>query len=155
MGGKTWFSFGLGIRLKYLSLSLSLSLRLRLDSVEKLSAFASSVFLFLFFFFFFFFGHAFESLRDKRHCYGYCSCIVHEQQPQCLTFPTLFSTSVGPVYCTWDPQISLFSNYFLLKMDPMVLFTHLKIIFVKVFFSFQFPAVSKRTLNINRELVIN
>ena len=70
-----------------------------------------------------------------------------------------------------DPQISLFSNFFIkneshefhfsatfsLKMSLTVLFTYLKIILLQYFsvfsFSFQFSAVSKRTLNMNSSSV--
>ena len=62
----------------------------------------------------------------------------------------LFSTSVGPVHYFRDLQ-TYFLVIFSLKMDLMVLFTHLKIILLPYFsvfsFSFQFSAVFKRTLN--------
>ena len=80
--------------------------------------FRSGVCIFLFFF------HVFW---DKFYCYDYCSCIVHEQQPQSLTCETIFSQSVHIVYCLRTHKF-YFSATFSLKMGPTVLFTHLKII---------------------------
>ena len=84
-------------------------------------------------FFFFFFSRVCETC-------GYCSCIVHEQQLQSLTFLTFFSQSVHTVHCLWTHKFH-FSAIFSLKMDPTVLFTHLKIILLQYFsvsiFNFQ------------------
>ena len=56
--------------------------------------------------FFFFLG---THLGDKFHCYGYCSWTVSV----IFDFSTLFSTLVGSVYYSWDPQTLLFSNFFI------------------------------------------
>ena len=98
------------------------------------------VYVFLFFCFF--------SRVCETCCY--CLCTVHEQQPQSLTFLTFFfSQSVHTVHYLWIHKFH-FSATFSLKMGLTVLFTHLKIILLQYFsiFSFQFLAVSKRTLNI-------
>ena len=39
----------------------------------------------------------------------YCAWTVAEN----FDFSAIFNTSVGPVYCSRDPQISLFSNFFI------------------------------------------
>ena len=61
----------------------------------------------------------------------------------------LFLWTVHGVQCSWTHKFH-FSVIFSLKMGPTVLFTHLKIILLHYFsvfsFSFQFLAVSKRTL---------
>ena len=92
------------------------SLRLRLDSADKFAF----VFCLLFFF-----SHVCETC-------GYCSCTVHEQQPQNLTFLTFFSQSVHTVHCLWTHKFH-FSTTFSLKMGLTVLFTHLKIILLQCF----------------------
>ena len=96
----------------------------RLDSAE-------SVYVWHFFFF--------TRFRNKFYCYGYCSCTVHEQQPQYLICQTIFSHISGSCALFTGPTNLTFSN-FLLKMDPTVLFTHLKIILLQCFsvFSFSF-----------------
>ena len=40
---------------------------------------------------------------------GYCAWTVAGN----FDFSAIFNTSVGPVYCSRDPQISLFSNFFI------------------------------------------
>ena len=94
--------------------------------------------------FFFFFSRVCETC-------DYCSCIVHKQQPQSLTFLTFFSQSVHSIYYSWTHKFH-FSVNFSLKISHTVLFTHLKIILLQQFsvfsFNFQFSAISKRTLNI-------
>ena len=62
-------------------------------------------------FFLFFFGSA-------RNC-----CQVY-----CEQFVVKSTMNSAPVRCSRVLQISLFSNFFPLKMSPTVLFTHLKII---------------------------
>ena len=60
-------------------------------------------------------------------------------------FSTNFQPHVGPVYFSRTHKF-YFSVTFSLKMDFMILFTHLKIILLRtLFFSFQFSAVSKQT----------
>ena len=39
---------------------------------------------------------------------------------------------VGPVHCSWDPQV-LYSEKKTLKLGPTILFTHLKIILLQCF----------------------
>ena len=64
-------------------------------------------------------------------------------------FSNFFIRSVRIVYCLQIHKF-YFSATFLVKIGLMVLFTHLKIILLQYFsvfsFSFQFSAVSKRTL---------
>ena len=99
-------------------------LRLHLDWAEKPSVYVCH---------FFFFARA-----CKTCCY--CSCTVHEQQSQSLTFLTFFfSQSVHGVHYLWIHKFH-FSATFSLKMSPTVLFTHLKIILLQYFsvFSFSF-----------------
>ena len=102
---------------------------------------------FAFFSSFFFF---FNMFWDKFYYYGYCSCTVHEQQPQSLTCQTIFSQSVHTVHCSRNHKFH-FSATFSLKIGPTVLFIYLKIILLQCFsvfsFSFQFSAVSKWTLD--------
>ena len=47
----------------------------------------------------------------------YCSCTVHEQQPQSLTFLTFFNQSVHTMHCSWTHKFH-FSATFSLKMGP-------------------------------------
>ena len=82
-------------------------------------------FVFLFFFFF-------HTFWDKFYCYGYCSCTIHEQEPQSLTCQTIFSPSVHTVHCLRIHKFH-FSATFSLKMGHTVLFTHLKIILLQRF----------------------
>ena len=97
--------------------------RLHLDWAEKPSVYVCH---------FFFFARA-----CKTWCY--CSCTVHEQQLQSLTFLTLFNQLVHTMHCSQTHKFH-FSVTFLLKMDPTVLFIHLKIILQQYFsvFSFSF-----------------
>ena len=97
---------------------------------------------FLRFFFFFFFLHAFVRLWLL---FMYCS--MNSSRKVWLFY--FFSQSVHIVHCSWTHKFH-FSATFSLKMGRTVLFTHLKIILLQYFsvfsFSFQFSAVSKRTL---------
>ena len=72
-----------------------------------------------------------------------------------MTFPICFSQSQHIVYCSRTHKFH-FSATFSLKMGLTILFTHLKIISLQCFsvfsFSFQFSAVSKRTLSIFSDL---
>ena len=88
---------------------------------------------------FFFFSRVCETC-------GYCSCIVHEQQPQSSTFLTFFQPISAHRALFMDPQISLFSNFFIKNGFHGTIHTF-KNYFATVFFSFQFSAVSKRTPN--------
>ena len=63
-----------------------------------------------------------------------------------LNFLIFFSQSVHTVQLFMDPQISLFSNFFIKNWSHGTIHTF-KNYFVTVFFSFQFSAVSKRTLS--------
>ena len=64
------------------------------------------VFLFCVFFFFFFF---FTRNWRQMLLFMYCAWTVTEH----FDFSALFSISVGPIYCSRDPKISLFSNFFI------------------------------------------
>jgi len=46
--------------------------------------------------------------------------------------------SMGPMHCSWDPQVQKNPNI-KLKLDPVELFTHLKIILLHCF---QFSVIS-------------
>ena len=46
---------------------------------------------------------------------------------------------VGPIYCSQDPQVPSFNNFFFFNLGPMTLFTHLKIILLQCF---QFSVIS-------------
>ena len=65
-------------------------------------------------------------------------------------FKLFFNQSVHIVYCSQIHKFH-FSATFSLKMGPTILFTHLKIILLQYFsvfsLSFQFSAISKRTLH--------
>ena len=65
--------------------------------------YTSGIWRFEFCVFVFFCGHAFQETNR------YCSWTV----ATLFDFSTLFSTLVGPVNSAWDPQISLFSNFFI------------------------------------------
>ena len=85
-----------------------------------------------FFSFFFFFGT--RNWR-QRLLFMYCAWTVAE----IFDFSTIFSTSVGLVYCSLDSQILLFNNFFIKNGSHGTI--HLfKNYFVTVFsvFSFQF-----------------
>ena len=86
---------------------------------------------------------------NKYSVYGLCFLIFFfffSFWPHYLTKSTVNSALV---YCSQTHKFH-FSTTFSLKMDPTILFTHLKIILLQCFsvfsFSFQFSAVSKRTL---------
>ena len=89
--------------------------------------------------FFFFFVHAFVRL----------TATIHEQQPQNLTFLTLFSQSMHTVHCSRIHKFH-FSVTFSLKMGSTILFTHLKIIFLQYFsvFSFSFQLYPNGPYNV-------
>ena len=79
----------------------------------------------------FFFWHMFE--RQTRLLFMHCSWIVVAM----LDFSTIFSTSVGLVHYSLDPQPSLFSNFFIKNRSHGTIHTF-KNYFATVFFSFQF-----------------
>ena len=80
----------------------------RLDSTESgVWVFLFCVFLFLFLFFFFFFFVT-RNWR-QRLLFIYYAWTVAEN----FDFSAIFSTLVGPVYCSRDPQTSLSSNIFI------------------------------------------
>ena len=64
--------------------------------------FVSCIFSFLFFFFFFLVSYN----RGQR-------LLFNEQQPHFFLLFCPFITSVDPVHCSWNPQISHFSNFFI------------------------------------------
>ena len=80
------------------------------------------------------------------HAFWSNAVTVHWTVTANVDFSVVNSTSV---YCLWTHKFH-FSVTFSLKMGPTALFTHLKIILLQCFsvfsFSFQFSAVSKRTL---------
>ena len=98
---------------------------------------------FSFFFFFFFF---FMRLWELWLLFMHCAWTVATK----FDFSYLFQSISAHHALFMDPQISFFSNFFI-KNGSQVLFTYLKIILLQYFsifsFSFQFSAVSKRTLN--------
>ena len=53
------------------------------------------------------------------------------------TFLLLFQFSVGPMYCSWDPQTSLFSNFFIKNGSYGTIYTF-KNYFTTVFSVFNF-----------------
>ena len=91
-----------------------------------------------------------KKVRKVKLC-GYCSCTVQWTVATKFDFSIFFSQLVHIVHCSWTHKFH-FSVTFSLKMGPTVLFTHLKIILLQYFsvfsFSFQFSAVSKRTLSL-------
>ena len=80
-------------------------------------------------------------LGDNFHCYGYCLCTVHEQQPHNLTFQPFFSISVGPVHCSRDSQTLLFSNFFIKNGSYGIIHTF-KIYFIIIFSILSFNKIS-------------
>ena len=68
-------------------------------------------------------------------------------------FSTYFQSHVGPVHCSQTHKFH-FSTTFSLKMDPTVLFTYLKIIFLQYFsvFNFSFQLYSNGPLLISTRL---
>ena len=84
------------------------------------------------------------NFRGQVHCLCNCSRTV---EPWFLTF---ICTLVDPMHCLQDPQISLFSNFFIKNGSP-VLFTYLKIILLQYF---QFLVISKRTLSSSKTYFI-
>ena len=115
-------------------------LRVRLYSAES-----SLRLRFVCFFFFFFFSRVLE----RFGCCGYCLCTVQWTVAANFDFSNFFDQSQHIVYCSRTHKFH-FSATFSLKMGPTILFTYLKIISLQCFsvfnFSFQFSAVSKRTL---------
>ena len=99
-------------------------------------------FAFAFFpFFFFFFVHMFVSLRLL---FMYCS--VNSSRKLWL-FYFFFQPISAHRALFMDSQISLFSNFFIKNGSHGTIHTF-KNYFTTIFFSFQFSAVSKRTLNV-------
>ena len=90
-----------------------------------------SVDAFAFAFFYSFFS--FHSFRDKYYCYGYCSWIVTAKFDLSNNFQPI---SAHRVLFT-DPQISLFSKFFIKNGSHGTIYSF-KNYFVTVFFSFQF-----------------
>ena len=97
------------------------ALCVRLDSADSTSAFSSFAFSLFFFFF------IARVMGDK----GYYSCIVHEQYQKFWLF-SHFQHISG----SHGTHKLHFSANFSLKMGPMILFTHLKIISLQ-YFQFQ------------------
>ena len=93
------------------------------------------------FFFFFFFSRVFETC-------GYCSCTVQWTVAAKLDFSNFFQPISAHRVLFMDPQISLFSNFFI-KNGSHGIIHKFKNYFTTVFFSFQFSAVSKRTLSVH------
>ena len=91
-------------------------------------------------FLFFFFLHAFW---DKFYCYSYCLWTVAAKFDLLNNFQPI---SAHRALFT-DPQISLFSNFFI-KNGSYGTIHIFKNYFATVFFSFQFSAVSKQTLSL-------
>ena len=99
--------------------------RLRLNLAEKANTSVSGIF--------FFFGHAFRrQISLLRLLFMHCSWIV----AVIFDFSTFFSTLMGPVHCSRDPQTSLFSNFFIKNGSHNTIHTF-KNYFTTVFFSFQ------------------
>ena len=100
---------------------------------------------------FFFFFMLFWAFLVLRLLFMHCSMNSSRK----LWLFKFFYRSVHIVYCLWTHKFH-FSATFLLQMGPTVLFTHLKIISLQCFsvfsFSFQFSAVSKRTLRTKHKL---
>ena len=96
------------------------------------------VFYFIFPSFFFFFFPFLARVQETIFIV-IATVHVHEQQPHNLTFQSFFRILVVLVYCLWDPQISLFSNFFIKNGSNDTIHTF-KIYFATVFsiFSFQF-----------------
>ena len=107
------------------SLSVCLNLRLRFEPT-----FWTHVCVLRFFFFF-------SHVLEKR---GYYSCTVYWTVTANVDF---FAVNNASVYCLWTHKFH-FSATFLLKIGPIALFTHLKIILLECFqFSvFSFSKIS-------------
>ena len=84
-------------------------------------------------FFFFFFPHAFQRQNLAKTATAHALCMNSSQNF------LLFSTSVGLIHCSRDPQTSLFSNFFIKNGSRNTIYTF-KNYFTTVFsvFSFQF-----------------
>ena len=82
---------------------------------------------------FFFFSHAFQRQNLAEMAIVHALCMNSSRNFW------LFSTSVGPVHCSQDPQTLLFSNFFIKNGSHGIIHTF-KNYFVTVFsvFSFQF-----------------
>ena len=121
---------------------LQFKLRLRLDWAETETRVCVSAF-------FFFFFHVFKA----KFCY--CSFTVQLLFMNSSHKVWLFPPFQHKFYCSRTHKFH-FSATFSLKMGPTILFTYLKIILLQYFsvfsFSFQFSAVSKRTLTTNYQL---
>ena len=93
----------------------------------------------------FFFSRVFELFE----CYSYCSCTVQWTVTANFDFSNLFQPITAHRVLFTNPQISLFSNFFI-KNGFHGTIHIFKNYFITVFFSFQFQfsAVSKRTLSI-------
>ena len=80
-------------------------------------------------------------LRFPNACMCFSLFFFFFCEPKCLTF------LVNSIYCALftDPQISLFSNFFIKNGSHVTIHTF-KNYFAIVFFSFHFSAVSKRIL---------
>ena len=76
--------------------------------------------------FFFFFSHAFQRQNLVETVTVHALCMNSNQNF------LLFSTSVGFVHCSRDPQTSFFAT-FSLKIGYTTLFTHLKFILIQYF----------------------
>ena len=94
---------------------------------------------FMFFCFFFFFTR----LWDLRLLFMHCVWTVVTK----FDFSFIFQPINAHHALFMDPQISLFSNFFIKNGSHCIIYTF-KNYFVTVFFSFQFLTVSKRTLNV-------
>ena len=89
---------------------------------------------FAFFFFSFFFPRVCETC-------DYCSCTVHKQYQQSLTFLTFFQPINAHHILFIDPQILLFSNFFIKNESHGTIHTF-KNYFVTVFLVFSFTKIS-------------
>ena len=85
---------------------------------------------------------------------GYCSCTVQWTVAANFDFSIFFQSISVDRALFMDPQISLFSNFFIKNGSHDIIYTF-KNYFITVFFSFsvsvfsfQFSAVSKRTLSV-------
>ena len=119
------------------------SLLLYIQKIETLAEFRlcvwSLAFAFFLFFFFFFCMHLWDC--------GYCSCTVQWTVATKFDFSIFFRPISTHRTLFMDPQISLFSNFFIKNRFHGIIYTF-KNYFATVLFSFQFQflAVSKRTL---------
>ena len=82
----------------------------------------------------------------KVKVYGYCSLNSAWTVAANFDFSNFFGPITAHRVLFTDPQISLFSNFFIKNGSHDTIHTF-KNYFATVFFSFQFSAVSKRTLS--------